>query len=354
MRYIPTNQLKPDMILGEDIFDASGRLLLGEDTILTAERIAYLEFLDVTGVYITDDLSRDIYVKNVVQPEIRRQAVATVHESFGLASNMDRRDEELASNEIKIRTYVESIVNEVLDNEHVMYNLIALKTHDDYTYFHSVNVAILAGIIGAKCGLMADELDDLVTAGFLHDIGKIFIAPDLINAPRRLTEEERIKMMDHPRLGYEFLVENYDFSDRVNRAVLEHHEWFNGGGYPYHRIGKELQTNSKILKAADVYDAMTSKRPYHPPFLPAEVMEYIWGRNAMEFSPSIVEVMTRELCIYPVGCEIELSDGRRAIVMENHVGYIQRPTIKLLDTGDVLNLKTDRSTLNLTIKKLLI
>ena len=104
---------------------------------------------------------------------------------------------------------------------------------------------------------------------------------------------------------------------------------------------------------ADVYDAMTSRRPYHEPYLPSEVVEYIMGRSGMEFDPESVRVMANELSVYPVGCEVELSDGRHGIVAENHRGFVLRPTVKMLDDGSMLDLLNDHDALNLTITKLM-
>lgn len=350
MRYIPTNHLKKNMVLGQDIYDATGMMLLSTHTTLSEENISYLAFLGVKGVYIDDACSKTIDIKTLVRPEIENTAVQAVHDMFtsALGEQLDVSEEER-----RIRRIVEETVKDVLKNEQVMCNLIELKTYDGYTYFHSVHVGILAGIIAAKMHLGEDEIHDVIMAGFLHDMGKIFIDADLINAPRRLTEDERVSMMEHPRRGYEFLTRRFHFPSRVNRAVLEHHEWYNGMGYPEHKRENQLLNLARILKAADVYDAMTSKRPYHQPYLPSEVMEYIMGRSGMEFDPRVVEVMARELCIYPVGCEIELSNGKRAIVKENHKGYVLRPTIQLLDTENLIDLRADREARNLTIVKLM-
>lgn len=348
MRYFPINQVKPDMILGQELHDASGKMLLAKYTKLTAENISYITFIGVPGVYIYDNFSKDVEIKEIVRPEVRRSAVQIVHDIFFRAAGGD-----LAPEEKDIHESVSEIVNDVLDNDDVMYNLIEVKTYDDYTYFHSANVAILAGVLGAKARLDKKQLDYLVTAGFLHDIGKIFIDSEITNAPRQLTTEERIAMMDHPRRGYEYLLNNWDFEEEVMLAVYEHHEWHNGNGYPRRLKGKDISRLARILKVADVYDAMTSRRPYHQPYLPSEVVEYIMGRSGMEFDPESVLIMSGELAVYPVGCEVELSNGQHGIVMQNHRGFVLRPTVKLIGSGKILNLLDDASTRNITITKLL-
>ena len=348
MRYVSINQLKSGMILGQEIYDASGQLLLEKYTPLSDDNISFMLFVGVQGVYVDDEFSRDVQVHEIVQPEIKKNALKAVGQYFKEAA-----EGEIPDSEARIVENVQFIVQDVLNNEDVMYNMIELRTYDDYTYFHSTNVAILAGVIGAKCGFDERDLADVVTAGFLHDIGKVFIDPEIITAPRQLTAEEKLKMRDHPTLGYEFLEKNYNFNEAVKNAVYEHHEWYNGNGYPRRMSGNEIQPISRVLRLADVFDAMTGRRAYHAPYLPSDVMEYIMARSGMEFDPDFVDVMARELCIYPVGCEVELSDGRHALVVENHRGYILRPTVKLIDNGEYIDLCEDRSSWNLTITKLL-
>ncbi|MCR5546062.1 MAG: HD-GYP domain-containing protein [Lachnospiraceae bacterium] len=349
MRYLPVSQLKEGMILGQELQDASGRMLLEKHTRLSKENISYISFLEVSGIYIEDDFSKDVEIKEVIQPEVKKVSLHLVSEIFGQLT-----DESDMAETKDFQENVQNVVSNVLDNRDVVYNLMEVRTYDNYTYFHSVNVGVLSGVIGAKMGLVEEELQKAVTAGFLHDIGKVFVAPELINAPRRLNEEERIRMMDHPREGSSFLSDNYRFHPDVTKAVYEHHEWYDGGGYPCRKNGRETLLISRIIKAADVYDAMTSKRPYHDAYLPSEVLEYIMGRSGMEFDPEIVKTMVQELCVYPVGCEVELSNGEKALVIENHKGYSLRPTVKLMSNGRELDLTADRNAWNLTIVKLMV
>lgn len=355
MRYVPINQLKEGMILGQELTSGSD-VLLEKNTTLSDENISYIAFLGIPGVYIDDEFSKEAVIENVVEAEVRKEAISAVQDVFIKTSEDTPYADELefSPEEERIQKIVEDIVNNILENKDVMINLMDLKTYDNSTFSHSASVAVLSGIIGVKCKISDLELESLVMAGFLHDIGKVFIDQDVINAPRRLTSEERDLIMNHPRMGFDFLVNHFHFPNVVTQAVYEHHEWFNGEGYPRQKEKNNIMFISKILKAADVYQAMTSNRPYHAPFLPSEVMEYIMSRSGTEFDPRIVRIMSKELCIYPVGCEVELSSGQRAIVIKNHHGFTLRPTVKTLDTGEVMDLSEDRTKWNLTIKKLIV
>lgn len=348
MRYVPVANLKTGDVLGQDIHNAVGARLLKKNTSLTEEDVVFINNLGIPGVYIDDEFSKEIILREQIRPEISTSARQMITGLFGMAY-----DEQLSAEERAIREMVASIVDNILKDEQVMRNLISIKTYDDYTYDHSVEVAVLAGVIAARCKYSESVIEKCVTAGFLHDLGKVAIDEDIINAPRRLTEEERHIMMEHPKIGYDILTTKFNFDDEINLAVYQHHEWYNGGGYPNHKTYQDITLLSRIIKCADVFDAMTTKRPYHAPYLPSEVMEYIMGRSGMEFDSHIVQVMTSEICVYPIGCEVVLSDGRHGIVKENHKGFVLRPTVKMLDDGSVLNLLNDSATRKLTIVKVI-
>lgn len=376
MKYYDVVALKPGLIVGEKICDMTGIVLLKEGDILSSQDISYLSFLGIKGVNILDDgikhaistkidsptnkkdsptnkkeltTSKVISEKEVVKPKLRENAVNVVKDFFKKGSIV-----ELPKVESKIEKIVSQVVSDVMSQKDVVMSMTEIKTYDEYTYSHSVDVGILSGIIGAKYGLSDTSLREVVTSGFLHDIGKVFIDPDIVNAPRKLNEEERIKMMDHPSLGYKYITSHYNFSPNVSRAVYEHHEWFNGMGYPNRKKGEGIHIHSRILKAADVYNAMTTRRPYHPPYLPCEVMEYIMGRSGMEFDPDVVTIMARKFNVYPLGCEIELSDGVRARVIKNNEHMMLRPVVQSLKDDKIIDLLKDKSAWNKTIVKMFI
>ena len=346
MKYVPIRNLSDGLVLGQDIHNAVGARLLQKNTRLTQKDIKFIDNLGIPGVYIDDTFSADIIITEQIKPELSLKAEKMIAGLFGLVHEQELPEEELA-----IKAMVTEIVDDIMSEEQVMHNLMTIKTYDDYTYVHSVEVAILSGVLAAKCKYKRDIVEKCVTAGFLHDLGKVEIDEEVINAPRRLTEVERNQMMDHPRIAYDILTSTFNFDDEINLAVYQHHEWYNGGGYPNHTMYDDIVKIARLIKCADVFDAMTTKRPYHAPYLPSEVMEYIMGRSGMEFDPDIVSVMSSELCVYPVGCEVVLSDKRHAIVKENHRGFVLRPTVKIIDSGEVLNLLNDSRARKITIIK---
>ncbi len=348
MRYLPITEIKEGMALGQDIYDGEGRMLLAKHQILNNEYARNLDTMGFQGVYIDDDFSEDIEVEEVIKPAIKSRALKLVHVLF-----MEDETAEDAK-EWRIRQLVTDVVEDILNNGDAMYNMMDLKTYDDYTFFHSVSVAVLSAILGARYGMDEYELRILATAALLHDIGKKFLEVDILNAKRALTEEERRIVAQHPRLGYEFLRDNYDFAPEVCIGVLQHHESYNGEGYPLRKSGEDIDINARIIKLADVYDAMTSKRPYRDALSPSDAVEYIMAMCGSEFDPQLVEVFLKWVAVYPVGCEVWLSDGRKAVVAKNFHNFVLRPIVKILDTGALINLNEDRNARNITIVRLVV
>lgn len=348
MRYLPTAGLKENMVLGQDVFDCDGRMLLAKHQILNEEYIKNLEMKGTQGVYIDDEFSMDIRIDEIIRPEMRSQALRTIHALF---SNDEDKE---AAEEWQIRKLVMDVVENVFSNGDVMYNAMHLKMYNHYTYFHSVEVAVLSAFLGARYGMDEHELRMQTAAAFLHDVGRRFLDDEFLTAKRSLTDEERHIVMQHPKLGYEFLRQNFDFPEEVLCGVLEHHEYYNGEGYPLRKSGEEISIFARIIKLADVYDAMISKRPYREALSPSDALEYIMSMRGNEFDPQLVDLFVRWVAVYPVGCEVVLSDERHAIVMKNFPSFAMRPMVRLLDTGETLNLNDDHDARNITIVRTII
>ena len=337
MKYVPIEKLTSDMVLGQDLYDGAGRILLSKHAILNPEYISNLENLGFQGVYIDEDFTRGIEIKEVLQPEVRREALKRISEMFGIAGLPDA---EFVKEQEKLQKTIEKVIENILNNGDIMSNMLDLKTYDDYTYFHSVNVAALSTLIGAHKKMEEEQLTILAEAAVVHDIGKKFLDVDVLNLPRELTEEEREIVKLHCRMGYNFLRRNFDFHEDVATSVLEHHERYDGAGYPDGKEHREIIEYARIISIADVYDAMTSKRPYREALSPSDTMEYLMSEAGRAFDPRIIELFARKIAVYPVGCEVELSNGKRAVVIKNHKNYPLRPKVRLLEEDVELDLNT--------------
>ena len=321
MRYVDIEDAKPGMILAQNLFDSRGRTLLGGYNILNETYIERLKSYGFSGVYVDDEVSKDIVVESIISPKLRMEGVECIK----------NKDTEECNNVSK------KMVIEIIGNGTLTLDLIDLRSYDDYTLAHSVNVAMVCGVMGIGMGLKESQLTKLVQAALLHDLGKLEISQKILNKPERLSKEEYEIMKTHAMKSYEIIVDRWDISPEVKAAVLFHHENVDGSGYPLGIDGSKQTIYTKILHVADVYDALVSKRPYKEPYSPFEASEYLMGGCGILFDETAVKSLLRYVPFYPKGLQITLSDGRKGIVYDNVGEHNLRPVVKLLD-GEILDL----------------
>ena len=331
MRYITIEEAQPGMCLAYDLYDSMGRTMIGRGCELTASYIDKLRDYGFSGVYIDDELSKEIQIESSISEKLRTDGINCIKKS-----DIDHCAEIAAA-----------IVDEILPRGEVSLDMLDLRSYDDYTYAHSVNVAVLCCVIGMGMQMNERDLNYLVTAALLHDLGKLSIPPEILNKPGRLTPEEYQIMKKHAEYSYKLLSNRWDISAHIKQTVLLHHENYDGSGYPQGLLGKEQSIFVRILHVADVYDALTSKRPYKKPYSPYEAIEYLMGACGIMFDKQVVEVFLEYVPLFPKGTKVNLSDGRTGIIFENAGKHNLRPVI-MLDDGEKINLM-DKEHLNITI-----
>lgn len=331
MRYISIDKAEPGMILAENILDVYGHKLVGSNNVLTEGYIKKLAEFGFAGVYITDELSEDIDIETIISPKLRTEGMESV-----------RRCDIDACQKV-----AKEMVAEIMNKGTVSLDMMDLRSYDNFTHAHSVNVAAISGVIGMGYKLSEKDMDNLVTAALIHDLGKMSIPQEILNKPGRLSGEEYQLMKSHVQLSYELIKERWDISSAVKAAVLLHHENEDGSGYPQGIDGSEQTLITKIIHVVDVYDALVSKRPYKNPYSPYEASEYLMGGCGILFNMDVVQMLLKYVPLYPKGTEVELSDGRKGIIYENSGIHNLRPIIRLM-TGYKLDL-SEKENLNVTI-----
>ena len=351
MRYVSTKHLKPGDKLGTDLVASHNRLLLRKGRELTRSMIDTLELLGYQGVYVDDKISEGLYIHDVINPQLKHAARAEMQAFF---CNVETNQIYQARKQIPtIRSIVHSIVDEVVSNRDILVNIIDIRAYDDYTYSHSLNVAVLSVVMGTGLGLDKKQLHDLTMGALLHDAGKMFVKKEILNKPARLTPEEFEEIKTHSELGYRYLSDQIEIPEDARIVALHHHEQYCGKGYPAGLSGDDIHLYGRICCVADVYDALTSDRPYRKSMLPSDAIEYILGGYNTHFDPHIVDALIKKIAPYPVGTCVQLSNGLKAIVVKNYQENILRPKVRIIadgePTSEYIDLACDMSTLNITI-----
>ncbi len=224
---------------------------------------------------------------------------------------------------------VEEISDSVTRNPGALISLARLKTADDYTYMHSVAVCALMIALGRQLKIDENLIRRLGIAGLLHDLGKAMMPMDVLNKPGKLTDDEFRLMKSHPEEGYKLLQENSSVDDITLDVVLHNHEKTDGSGYPKGLKDSEISLYAKMGAVCDVYDAITSNRPYKAGWDPAESLRKMAEWTNGHFDPAIFQAFVKSVGIYPIGSLVRLGSGRLGIVIDQSPKSLLTPRIKV-------------------------
>lgn len=322
--------------LGLSIYNEQGKVLLAKGTKLSKQLLDKLKMYNVTTIYIEDELSEGIEVVESIPEQLRIETSQAIIEGFSSIA-------EIGSPQSKIQAMLKSaravrtlqkvfkdIVGCLNDNKQALNLLASTKIHENYVYTHSVNVSIYACQLALENGLPLKHIEELGLGAMLHDIGKIYIAKDILNVPRRLTDEEYEHIQKHCELGYDSIRKIHELPLTVAHCALQHHERIDGSGYPRALKGNEIHKYAKIISVADVFDAYTSPRVYRAGRLPHEALELLYSGSGTHFEKKQIELFKNCIAVYPPGLTVKLSDGRTGIVSRYHFDAAGRPEVRII------------------------
>jgi putative nucleotidyltransferase with HDIG domain len=318
---LPLNQLKPGMMVAQTIISFTGKVLLQKGRILTAQIIRDLLEWDIDAVEIV--LFSNHHDR---KPDLKMIYAETLH-ATKLAFEKLRMFKEVPI--LEFRELVEERIRLMVDIVEIVDFLHDIKVHNEYTFKHSLNVAIIAGIIGKWLGYKGEQLKELILAGLLHDIGKVFVPQEILNKPGRLTAAEMRIIEAHSLQGYNLLIRTAAISDDVKAGVAQHHERLDGSGYPLNLSGTEITTYAKIIAIADIYDALTNERVYRRKLTPFSALEIILEELYDKLDPTIALIFIINIRSYLSGCSVLLNTGQKAKVVLLNNEFPTKPVVQL-------------------------
>lgn len=344
MRLVPIESVRANSLLGKNIYNSDGQILLRSGVVLTEPILKKVKDLNFFSLYIIDEYS-SAEIEDIIKPELRQKSISVIKETFSdieRIATVHKFEKRLMKDYTKkehdyfnsINNIAEELLDNILSNKNVLLSLVDIKSMDNYTYAHCVNVAVISLILGISLNLPKSTLTHLCIGALIHDIGKSFIPHDILQKPDKLTREEFEVMKNHTKYGYNFLGNFFNLSSHSKLIVLQHHERFDGLGYPNKISGTDISYLSRIVSIADVYDALTSDRPYKRAMCPSDALEYLMSNAGTAFDYDMVNVFCKIIVPFPEGTIVSLSNGDIGIVEKTIPNFPLRPIIKIVKSNN--------------------
>jgi len=328
--------VKSGHITAKSILLENGNILLGAGVTLTDRYIQRLKSMGIDTMFIEDPMTDDIIPDDVIRDETRRDAVRHVHKTMTELMDHPLTQKRTALPKLgsTFRDVFGSILQDIQGRGNVLISLANLHTQDGYLFHHSVNVAVLAGILGISKGYNRDQLMELGIGALLFDIGMTKIPVEVINKTTPITPEERELLQTHTKEGFDILRSQHDISLLSAHCALQHHERFDGTGYPRQLKQKEIHEYAQIVAIADVYDALTSARSYRVGFTPGEASEFLFASGNQYFNIDLVKHFLKHISIYPVSTTVQLNTGQIGVVAAVDPDANNRPIVRITTEAD--------------------
>jgi putative nucleotidyltransferase with HDIG domain len=343
MRWIDSKTLKAGMIIAKNII--AGDIILKKDEIVdqnTVEKIkgSHLLWVPIKMKRLSSELKVSTY-KLEEDLEVKLEVLDILNCDVSIVEDIKNETKKVIEdirsgkeiNHKEVLREASKYIDEIFKDRSVLtYPLIVAKSYDAYTYSHLINVATLTAFLAYHMRFGMERVKNAYVGGLYHDIGKIEIPDNIIKKPFKLSEEEYEIIKTHPEKGLD-IVSKFrnleDPNDDIKNIVFKHHERINGNGYPGKLTSERIPVMSKIASVVDVYDALTSNRPYRKPMKPYEASRYILQRSGLEFDPKIVECFIKYIGIYPVGSKIKLNSEEIGTVVAINDCCTLRPIIRV-------------------------
>ncbi len=353
MKPTATITLRPGQTLAKPVLNKNGMVMLGAGTQLTDKYIERLRTLGITDIYIEEDApsrplngefpafgSSGLSVSASQEKPVRKRnsdaSKKAVDEAFARLVGNPLMRQQLSVpllGDRFLRVYKNLLV-ELSDHRFVKDRLSMLHLKDPMLFEHTLNVATLSAIIGFAKHYSIEPLHDLIVSALLFDVGMIQLPDELLTKKGRLTEFDRGLIERHTTEGYQMLVHRTDIPEAAALCALQHHERYDGSGYPSGVGRSRIHEFAQIIALADTYDALVSRRHHRGSYTRRDAVEFLLGSGDRMFDLSLVKLFISHITIYPVGSRVVLNSGQTAVIISVDSSLVQRPTVKIIREKD--------------------
>jgi HD-GYP domain-containing protein (c-di-GMP phosphodiesterase class II) len=326
MLSLSTGQSAPAMTLARSQYDENGNPLPDISSVPATYHLSRpvpeTEFISCRAPYTA------IEPGELIDQRTRAEALQFIHRAAGRFLR-DRHIEIGGLKAVIVKT-----VEDAVDNRHVLSHLSCLRIHHFYTFSHSLNVCLLSVLIGAKLRLPPGQLAELAVGALLHDLGKTRIPQDILDKPGPLSDAEWQAIHRHGQEAFHTLRRQWALPISAAHIACQHHENYDGTGYPGGLAGDRIHLFARIVAVADNFDAVTADRPYRAAYQPHQAYEVLLWSRGSKLDPYIVDTFLDTVAVLPEGSAVALDSGEIGIVVSAPPRLAARPTVKILGNGD--------------------
>ncbi|RPJ63788.1 MAG: HD domain-containing protein [Dehalococcoidia bacterium] len=341
MQRISAVYSRPGMELACPIFDNWGDVVLQSGIMLDSRNIAQIEDIGVGELFIVNKKTEDVFVSPMVPPElegaISKAMRRVMIECRAMLTSRNQQPIDL----VLVNNLMDEMMETVISENKGDPSIAGCYSLRDYNYVHPVKVAALSMLIGRSSGMGKKEIKQLGMAALFQNVGYLLLPQGILDKPGFLNNAEMKAVQRHPVYSSQILARYTEIGPEAANTVLQHHERWNGSGYPFGLRKEGISKAAMILGMTDVCFALASKRPHREEFLPAfaiehsivssqDAIEYVIAYSGELFDPALVKVFTRIVPIYPTGTMVKLNDGRAGIVIKSNPDCLRRPNIRII------------------------
>jgi putative nucleotidyltransferase with HDIG domain len=325
-RWVNIKECKEDYMIAEDIVHEDGSIIVSKYTVLNQHIVSMILAHGIHKIKIIGRVKKAQECNNKLYQNIKRDYEGIIRSLKDILCKL------ITGNNIEtyqINYIMENLISHLEEGSMLLKVLEAEKKFDEYTYTHSLNVALYSMLIGKWLKLRKEDIKKVTIAGLLHDIGKTRVPYEILNKKGRLTEEEFSAIKHHSIYGYDIVNQYKNFSEDICQAILLHHERMDKSGYPYGYGEGQISLFSRVIAVADVYDAITTRRVYKAKATPFEAFEVLRTTEVKNLDINIVNVFMSNIATHYVGLDVLLNTGEVGEIVYIPPHNITNPIVKI-------------------------
>jgi HD-GYP domain-containing protein (c-di-GMP phosphodiesterase class II) len=334
MRRLAVENAQLGMILARAVYDGSGNLILDSGTVLDTIHLPVLPRLEVKEIIVQDSRVDDVIIVPSISEETEAHAIRLLHKL------MDSNRGVLLEHIKLDMASVDRVVKEIIQDSFNIFlgeiNIEGCTSLGNYDFIHPVKTTSLSVLLGKKAGLSKNDLILMGKAALLMNIGYVSVSQGVLTTLNPEAQAASAEFRKHCETGAQLLKLQKDVDPRIVEGIAQHHEFWNGGGYPHKLKGKQISQYARIISVASSYHSLISCHRDQKPYSPPEAAEYISAYSGEYFDPDIVQIFMRNVPFYPKGVSVRLNNGEIGVVTDSNIGYIGRTNVRIFYSRDML------------------